>query len=341
MKQIMVYIVGFVFLFGLLSTSAIANETHNKINASLQNKQKNLHTSHDELDQFQLEQTERYNMPVGRFFNPDPLVDVYVQVAQSFIPTKDILTRVEILIGKNATASHPYFLAIREELTQENIVEVSCEPEEIVTENYSWIEFDIKDTALTVGETYYLVCYTENVTENLYAWALNNLSESYQHGCAWVSFDDGGNWTNESFSSQSNENYHVLLPHCGARDDENLSDMCFKTYGMDATQLDIEIEQSLFFPKIFITNSGERTAYDVEWTFSLTGGFLDLINASSSDAIAELPAGEAVEIVPSLGLLFGFGPVTITVEAWAVNAPKVIDSFEGFMFFIFFYMNLI
>ena len=105
----------------------------------------------DGLDQEQPDQSDDHAMPVGVFEIEN--VTIYVQVAQSFIPTKEILTRVELFVGKNATALYPYVLAIREELTEENIVETSLNPEEFVTENYSWLEFDFEDIWVTVGQT--------------------------------------------------------------------------------------------------------------------------------------------------------------------------------------------
>ena len=285
----------------------------------------------DELDQEQPDQTEGYAIPVGAIPLPD--YDLNIQVAQSFIPTKEILTRVELFVGKNSTTSHPYILAIREELTEENIVETSQNPEEFVTENYSWLEFDFEDIMVTSGQTYYIVCYTENVTDNWYAWAGSNDSESYPNGCAWISIDDGDTWSNDSLSDESN----VMKKQTGVApigDEDNNSDMCFKTYGLEATELSIKFESTGFGFNVIITNIGDAIAWEVEWEIITQGGLLGLINMTVSGSMAELGVGESITV--SLGPIFGFGRVKISARAWALNAPEVSGSLDGFLFFIFF-----
>ena len=333
-KIISLAIIGILFL-SMLSASATIGE-QNKTN--LQTKRNDIQSSslyEDELDQFQLDQTDEHVIPVGTIFIPaDPPLNLNVQVAQSFIPTKEVLTRAEIFVGKNATASQPYVLAIREELTEENLVETSVNPDQFLTGNFSWIEFDFEDIWVTVGQTYYLVCYTENVTENWYAWAANNLSESYQNGCAWASIDDGNTWGNDSHSAESN----VMKKQNGAATIgrvDNTSDMCFKTYGLDETELDIELTSTGFgLRSAVITNIGDAVAWEVECTITAQGGILGLINMTATDAVPELAVSDLITI--SIGPMFGFGPVKITVKAKALNAPEVSGSLDGFVFIVFF-----
>jgi hypothetical protein len=290
----------------------------------------------DELDQEQPDQTEGYGIPVGAIHIPEPPIsdiNLYIQVAQSFIPTKEILTRVELLVGRNSTASYPYVLAIREELTEENIVETSLNPEEFVIENYSWLEFDFEDIWVTVGQTYYIVCYTENVTDNWYAWAANNDSESYPYGCAWVSLDDGDTWTNDSVSASNEEAWTPDNGVAPLNNDDNESDMCFKTYGLEATELGIELTSTGFGISFIITNIGDAIAWEVEWTITAQGGILGLINLNVTDQWPELGVNESITV--SAGPLFGLGPIKITVSAKALNAPEVSDSIDGFIIFIF------
>jgi len=184
----------------------------------------------DELDQYQETMTENAVAPVGQI--PIPEAPVNVQVAQSFIPSKDIITRVELYIGKNSTATYPINISIRKELTEEDLTVTSIDPSLVPTESFDWVEIDFEDVVITTGETYYVVALTENTTENWYAWGANNISESYPYGCAWFSVDDGQNWTNESTSSKikitESNSYYGELSHFN----ENVTwDMCFKTYG--------------------------------------------------------------------------------------------------------------
>jgi len=334
MKKILpILVVGILVLSGLGAVGLADNVEENDIQILGDGGNTSL-IYEDGLDQEQPDQSDDHAMPVGVFEIEN--VTIYVQVAQSFIPTKEILTRVELFVGKNATASYPYVLAIREELTEENIVETSLNPEEFVIENYSWLEFDFEDIWVTVGQTYYIVCYTENVTDNWYAWAANNDSESYPHGCAWASLDDGDTWTNDSVSASNEEAWtpdHGVAP---LNNDDNTSDMCFKTYGLEATELDIEIIKTGLGIgiKAVITNVGDAVAYEVEWSINVVGnGILRKINMTFSGETPELGVNESLTV--STGFFFGFGPIQITVTARALNAPEVSETLDGFLFFIF------
>jgi hypothetical protein len=139
----------------------------------------------DELDQYQLDMD--FFAPVGNIFLA-PEIN-YIS-AQSFIPTKNALTRVEILAGKNSTASHDFTLAIRDDLLGPDLTSLSLPPGAFVTENFSWLEFDFPDINVTTGNTYYIVCYTADVADNWYAWGAN-LTDVYFNGSVWWSEDDG------------------------------------------------------------------------------------------------------------------------------------------------------
>ncbi len=187
----------------------------------------------DEVDQSQTVMTENAAIPVGQV--PLPETPIYIQVAQSFIPTKEILTRIELYIGKNSTATYPYVLAVRTELTGEDILATTVDPEDVVTEDFGWVTFDFDEVMITTGQTYYIASYTENATDNFYAWGANNDSESYPNGCAWMSLDGGDTWSNESASAQPvNIDTWFNPAKCRSFKENNVTwDMCFKTYGRD------------------------------------------------------------------------------------------------------------
>jgi hypothetical protein len=218
-KIIPIFVIG-IFVFS--SLSAIA---------SIENK-KQIAPISDELDQYQDVMTENAAIPIGNLAIGDP--PIYIQVAQSFIPTKNIITRVELYIGKNSTAVSPLDISIRKELTEDDLTVTSVNPGDVPTEDYDWVEIDIEDLKINSGETYYIIGITENITDNYYAWGANNISESYPNGCAWFSIDEGGNWTNES-NSQNIQNSESFSYKTATNDfQENATwDMCFKTYGRD------------------------------------------------------------------------------------------------------------
>jgi len=228
MKKILLFlIVGIVVLGGLgAGVRSIDNKTQ------LIDKVGVITLFDDELDQSQTEITENITLPVGQILLGE---DVYnIQLAQSFIPAKEVITRVELLIGKNITATHPLIVSIREELTDEDIVSVSVNPEQVPTQVFDWVEVDFNDTHITIGQTYYIVALTENTTDNYYGWYGNTDPESYPFGCLWYSVDDGNTWSNKSSSSNPDNPEDWVCNHENTRFDENDTwDLCFKTYGRD------------------------------------------------------------------------------------------------------------
>ena len=332
MKKLLPLLVVGVLVFGVLSAPAAIGENKE----SVKNEMNSALFYEDELDQSQPDWTEGLAIPVGRITIPD-VIDANIQVAQSFIPSKEVLTRVEIYIGKNSTAFHPYVVAIRDNLTHDNIVEASVDPEDIVTENFSWIEFDFDDMWVNVGQTYYIVSYTENETDNFYAWGCNNDSESYPYGCAWFSIDEGDTWGNDSIEVNYNEvkEKGSAAPLDGG--DNVTWDMCFKTYGLVATELEIEIINTLISPSVVIRNIGDVSAYDLEWTVTIKAGILGFINKTIEGTQAELPSGE--ELTIRLGFFFGLGPIEITAKARAANAAEVSTAASGFLFLIFVFLQ--
>jgi hypothetical protein len=231
MKRIFSILVGGIFI--LSGFGASVGSVFN-INETIELGQKltSSATIHDELDQSQTIINENMIIPIGHIHIPGNPISV--QVAQSFIPTKEILTRVELFIGKNATVTYPLSISIREELIYEDLTALDVDPSVVPTEYGDWVEINFDDIVVTTGLTYYIVAITENVTDNIYGWGGYNLSESYPDGCMWYSIDDGDTWTNESASSNpsSVESFSNQYPR-PIFEENKTWDMCFKTYGFD------------------------------------------------------------------------------------------------------------
>ncbi|MFW6121469.1 MAG: hypothetical protein ACOC80_11300 [Petrotogales bacterium] len=81
--------------------------------------------------------------------------------------------------------------------------------------------------------------------------------------------------------------------------------------------------------KADVKNIGNETAYNVEWSMSVTGGILGMVNMSNSGTETELAAGETKPI--SSGLIFGLGPITINITADAATAFEVSTTKTGFI----------
>jgi len=185
-----------------------------------------------DLDQFHTNMTTNYAMAVGnvKVFN----TTLSFQVAQSFMPSRNILTRVELFIRKNSTTTYPISVSIREELTNDDLTVLDIDSSIVPTESHDWIEINFDDIVVTTNRSYYIVAITENVTDNFYLWGANNLSESYPYGCMWYSIDEGDTWTNKSVSSKPGSYEIYYKKHAQPIFRENITwDMCFKTYGYD------------------------------------------------------------------------------------------------------------
>jgi hypothetical protein len=186
----------------------------------------------DELDQSQTVMTNNTLVPIGQILFFGNITNF--QVAQSFIPSKEIITRVELYIGKNSSTNYPINISIRKELTEEDLTIASIEPSQIPTGELGWVEIDFNNISVITGQTYYIVTLTENTTDNWYGWGANNNSESYPFGCAWFSIDDGFNWSNESASSSSQIITSLVNKDVPLRfNDIYTWDMCFKTFGRE------------------------------------------------------------------------------------------------------------
>lgn len=227
MKKIQTYLVLVILVLGGLEAVAL------KTNDISLTGYKVLKMNNEELDQYQTEITENLTIPIGQIFI-DSTAIFNVQLAQSFIPAKKVITKVELFLIKNVTATYPLVVSIRKELTEEDLTSVNIDPEQVPSDEFAWITANFSDIRLQTGQTYYIVALTENTTDNYYGWYGNNMSESYPFGCLWHSLDDGNTWDNKSSSTNQNNIAEWIYQNNNPKFDENITwDMCFKTYGRE------------------------------------------------------------------------------------------------------------
>jgi len=187
-----------IVLVGSLLLSGIGTTAMQITN--LEDDKKDMIFLYDELDQSQTDQNGFYF--VGSYLT-------YTQrVAQTFVPQKGILTRIQLLISKSEVyvPGDPYIIGIRETINGENLAEASVDAENIPTYNADWIEFDFDDIYVDVGETYYIVSYsTEEEFSGIYAWGFSN-ENPYPNGELYWSQNVGSSWneiSNEDCSFQT------------------------------------------------------------------------------------------------------------------------------------------
>jgi hypothetical protein len=310
MKKILVFcIVGIVGLCGL-GAGAVPVDRERTDNSS----QGNGITYEDELDQFMTSPPDGV-LPVG-WYQPEGNVTMNLSVAQSFIPQKEVLTRIQFFMARNTTTTIPCTLAIRDNLTGEDLTSVRVNPTEFPVfdpENWStslaWVEFNIDDIWVTSGQTYYIVIYTTNVTNNYYLVSGNG-TDLYLNGTAYYSFDDGKTWE--------------VIPPSG--------DGCFKTYGLEETFLELTMMSGSFGPSFVIKNIGNYTAWDVTWNITVKGGIFGLIDREVVGALPELPPGNEtfVTMVPVIGL----GPIHLSIKVSAANVREISTELDALLLII-------
>lgn len=293
-KLLSCLIIGIIVLGGLGAAVTATNEDQ-------KNSQRSGTTESpyvDELDQSMTDYDG--SLPLGR----TNIFGYYanLSIAQSFIPRMEVLTRTFFLMARNASTAYPCFLAVRDNLTAEDLTVVSVEPSEFpivngtpTEEQLAWIEFDFDDIWVTPGQTYYIVAYTANITENYY-WISGNGTNIYQNGTVYLSLNDGQNWT--EFVD---------------------ADGCFQTYGLHETFLSITIKGG-FGGSISIKNIGNYTAWDITLNNTISGGLI-FTGRSFTTTLSELPPGQ--EMTLRMPLILGFGKVIMTLKVSAANVKEI------------------
>lgn len=303
MKKIMaLVIVGLVSFCGLQAAAIPFNFDTTNIQTWQNLPQESLFYP-DDLDQSQ--ELMNWFGPIG----PGPLWGFanYI-LAQSFTPTKNLLTKIELMVGRNSTTTYDITVAIRDDLNGSDLSSKSLPSSEIIVENFSWAEFDIPDLMVTPGDTYYIVVSTVNVTDNWYVWGFYTNGSIYPNGTVYYSIDDEATW-----------------------EEEPGGDTTFRTYGTDATLLNLSITGGIGV-SVSAKNDGLINADNVKTEISIQGGILGLINISAEDNTSLLlPTESLVTKTQPLGL----GPMTIVATTRADNAEEVTKNQDALILLFF------
>ncbi len=271
----------------------------------------------DELDQKQ--ETSNNIMLIGSY----EALSVNIQVAQSFVPTKEVLTRVQLEAGKNTTTTHPLTVSIRQDLAGADLVSVDVPTEEFTNLNVTWVDCDVPDCWVVPGDTYYIVCRTENVTANWFIWAGSNDSTAYPNGCAWISID-GTNWNSTVVGAPSVQG---SSPASTPRNAGNGTwDMCFRTYGLTETTLSCRFG----FRGLTITNTGNVTAQDLWWNSTLTG--FVLLGKHLNGTLPDLGPGNSTSIKM---FILGFGRIQFSLQIGGANVRTINITRSGILLLFF------
>jgi hypothetical protein len=125
--------------------------------------------------------------------------------AQSFVPSMTPLTKVDIHLKKTIDIVYPLEIAIQKDLTGPPLTAVAIPGSDIPYWTH-WIECNLPDIEVTVGETYYLVVKTNSPSGQSFRWlyTVNTTGDAYSKGQFWQSNDRGATW-----ESSDEKNYHL------------------------------------------------------------------------------------------------------------------------------------
>jgi len=254
----------------------------------------------DEIDQSQ----EIYNETV-MFGNVTG--EISAIIAQSFRPQREILTRVQVLMGRNILTQQPCKLTIRKELDGEDLATASVDSENIPIlqdeydfDSLEWINFNFADLTVTIDETYFFILFTQGEIFNFYDAALSDIS-TYNKGCFYSATIEFG-----------------LEPIWSAIE---VYDLCFKTFGTDSYESEVEISDITGIQGLTVTlkNVGGANATDVIVDINITGGILGLVDIKETHTIENIGVNEE-ELV--LVEPFGLGRININVTLGDITESK-------------------
>ena len=113
--------------------------------------------------------------------------------AQSFKPSKDLLTEVELKLGRLGSITTELKVTIRKNKDGEDLTVISIPYSRIPSYSWEWVSFNFPDITITPGETYYILLSTDggDNIENFYSWAGSENPDSYPNGDVWIQWSSG------------------------------------------------------------------------------------------------------------------------------------------------------
>lgn len=135
-------------------------------------------------------------------------------IAQSFTPTVDIITKIELYLNRHTNSEDYISIGIRKSLTGKDLTTIRKSTSEIpIGNDYAWIQFDFPDITVEPERMYYIIFYgSEDIENPTYCkWSWYSNIDVYYEGEIWLYDLFNKNW----------------------RQSCRFGDLTFKTYGLD------------------------------------------------------------------------------------------------------------
>jgi hypothetical protein len=145
----------------------------------------------------------------------------------------------------------------------------------------------------------------------------------------WIGPYESGDCAAASHTWTVGDNYEVKVKAKDVYDAESdWSDSIMVHIAAPALQIR-QINGGLSKVSARIKNNGDAPASQVNWSISVKGGMLALIDAAASGTISSLNVGEEAIIDSDDASIVGFGLVDITVTAETAGAPIASENVKG------------
>jgi hypothetical protein len=196
-------------------------------------------------------------------------------LAQSFKPSLNVLTRVELLLVK-VGSPHELTISIRSNLSDEDLTSLNILGDEIPRVDSEWIEFDFSDIGVVPEQTYYIVWYPIGIdSTNYIGWNFGD-NNPYDRGDAYE-YSPTRDWE--------------IIEGSPERPDP---DFCFKTYGVTnnpptAPMIHGPLEGNVGTEYTYRFVATDPEGHDVSF-------FIDWDDGTTSEWIILGSSGEEVEV---------------------------------------------
>ena len=244
-------------------------------------------------------------------------------IAQSFKPSDDLLTKVEVYIYKWGNPTSDIVLSIRSSLSELDLA-VCSKPISQIPTTITWITFDFNDISVTPENTYYIILRTTSGDNfNAYEWGYGYYT-SYTRGSFWKSSNSGSSWIEYTYY-----------------------DFCFKTYTTSESSYSpdipnvpsgptiLTIGQSATYTTSTTDPDGDQVQYRFYWGDGTFSSWTSLVNSGQSSSMSTAWNSIGTYVVKaqardSYGSISGWSTgLTVVVGQSSNNAPNTPNTPTG------------
>jgi hypothetical protein len=233
--------------------------------------------------------------------------------AQSFKPSLNILTRLEVLVWKAFVPNCYLTITVRDDLNGNILTTAMVHSTTISPQGPQWVMFDCPDIPLIPEETYYIqLNATMDPLDGDFAWMMSYYN-NYSRGQNYGSSDGGLNW------------------HYSITGDGEIVDYSFKTYGFNNLPPEIPIitgseegraSEEHTYNFVSLDEDNDDIYYYIDWGDNKTDGWIGPYESGESIDLNHTWGEEGYYVIMAKSKdSFGSESEWATLE---IEMPKVV-----------------